>query len=292
MRAIREAANMTRLALAALLLSLALGCGEAATRFAPETPNSAPKPGAPLPAQPSEELSRRKVIYNAAIDLAVERLSDAAASLDNLVKQHHGLLAESEISSNPHAPRTATWRLRVPVDRFADFVSQVTKLGEPLRNKTGSEDITDKYFDFQVRIENKKVQVERLQKIIKEQTGKISELLEAERELNRVTTELEQLKGTVNLWDNQVALATVNITMHERREPVVADSRSFASSVSVTFRSSVENLLAFLQAVALVLVAIAPWAPLIALLVGGVWLVGRRTLQRAVTRAPGGKPTV
>jgi hypothetical protein len=51
-------------------------------------------------------------------------------------------------------------------------------------------------------------------------------------------------------------------------------------------------LLAFLQDVALVLVAIAPWAPLIALLVGGVWLVGRRTLQRAVTRAPGGKPTV
>ena len=283
---------MTRLALAALLLSLALGCGEAATRFAPETPNSAAKPGAPLPAQPSGELSRRKVIYNAAIDLAVERLSDAVASLDHLVKQHQGLLAESEINSNPHAPRTANWRVRVPVDGFADFVSQVTKLGEPLRNKTGSEDITDKYFDFQVRIENKKVQVERLQKIIKEQTGKISELLEAERELNRVTTELEQLKGTVNLWDNQVALATVNITMHERREPVVADSRSFASSVSVTFRSSVENLLAFLQAVALVVVAIAPWAPLVALFVCGVWLVGRRTLPRAVARNAGGKPTV
>jgi hypothetical protein len=103
---------------------------------------------------------------------------------------------------------------------------------------------------------------------------------------------LEQLKGTVNLWDNQVALATVNITMHERREPVVADSRSFASSVSVTFRSSVENLVSFLQAVALVVVVIAPWAPLVALFVGGVWFVGWRTVQRAVARNTGGKPTV
>jgi hypothetical protein len=281
---------MTRLALAVLLLSLALGCSEAATRFVPETPNAAAKPGAPQPAQPSGELSRRKIIYNATLDLAVERLSDAVASLDHLVKQHQGLLAESEINSNPHAPRSASWRVRIPVDGFADFVSQVTKLGEPLKNKTDSQDITDKYFDFQVRIENKKVQVERLQKIIKEQTGKISELLEAERELSRVTTELEQLKGTVNLWDNQVALATVTITMHERREPVVADSRSFASSVSVTFHNSVENLVGFLQAVALVLVAIAPWAPLFALFVGGVWFVGR-TVQRAVARNAGGKPS-
>jgi hypothetical protein len=282
---------MKRLPLAAVLLALTLGCGEAATRFAgPETKTTAARPDAPL-AQPNGEQSRRKIIYNANIDLSVERLSGAAASLDNLVKQHHGLLAESEINSNPHAPRTGNWRVRVPVDGFADFVSQVTKLGEPLRDKTDSEDITDKYFDFQVRIDNKKVQVERLQKIIKEQTGKISELLEAERELGRVTTELEQLKGTVNLWDNQVALATVNITMHERRQPIVADSPSFAKSVSVTFHSSVENLVAFLQTVALVLVAIAPWAPLIALFVGGVWFIGRRTVQRAVARNTSGKPT-
>ena len=48
-------------------------------------------------------------------------------------------------------------------------------------------------------------------------TGKIGELLEAERELARVTTELEQLKGAVTLWDNQVALATVEVTMSERQ---------------------------------------------------------------------------
>jgi hypothetical protein len=287
-----KVANMKRLPLVAVLLSLGLGCGEAGTRFAAETQFAAAPLNAPQAPAPSGEISRRKIIYNANIDLAVERLSDAATSLDNLVKQHHGLMAGSEINSNPHTPRSATWRVRVPVDGFADFVSQVAKLGEPLRDKTDSEDITDKYFDFQVRIENKKVQVERLQKIIKEKTGKISELLEAERELGRVTTELEQLKGTVNLWDNQVALATVNITMHEQRQPVVADSPSFASSVSVTFRSSVQNLVTFLQTVALVLVAAAPWAPLIALLVAGVWLVGRRTVQRAVPPTPSTKPTV
>jgi hypothetical protein len=54
----------------------------------------------------------------------------------------------------------------------------------------------------------------------------------------------------------------------------------------------VENLVSFLQAVALVVVVIAPWAPLVALFVGGVWFVGWRTVQRAVARNTGGKPTV
>jgi hypothetical protein len=271
---------MKHLPLVAVLLSLAWGCSDASTRYLPKTELAAAKPDVPPAQPPGGERARRKVIYNATIELLVDRLPDAAASLDILVTQHRGLLAQSEINTNPHVPRSGSWRVRVPADGFADFVHQVTKLGEPLKDKTDSEDVTDKYFDFQIRIENKKVQVERLQKIIKEQTGKIAELLEAERELGRVTTELEQLKGTVKLWDNQVSLATVNIVMQERRLEVTAELPSFARNVSSTFRGSVENLIAFVQSVVLVVVALAPWAPLIALLAGGVWLVARRVGRR------------
>jgi hypothetical protein len=284
---------MNRLLLVAVPLLLASGCAEASTRFdAQKADHAAVTSDAAHPKQPSPEASRRKIIYNATIELLVDRLSDSAESLDNLVKQHRGVLAESEINQNSNAPRSGSWRVRIPVDGFADFVHQVVNLGEPLRDKTDSEDVTDKYFDFQVRIENKKIQVERLQKIIKEQTGKISDLLEAERELGRVTTELEQLKGTVKLWDNQVSLATVNIVMHEHRPHVVAESPSFANSVTVTFRSSVNNLITFVQSVILVLVALAPWTPVIALVLGGAIFVARRTMQRTIVRDQSGKTAV
>src|SRR5580698_5488757 len=157
----------------------------------------------------------RKIIYTGGVDLLVSDVAEASAKLGGLVQQFHGLVAQSEIKSDRGAPRAADWRVRVPVDRFEDFIQQVVGLGEPTQNRTDSDDITDKFFDFQVRIANKKVQVERLQKIIKEQTGKVSELLEAERELGRVTTELEELEGTLKLWENQTSLATVKITMLE-----------------------------------------------------------------------------
>jgi hypothetical protein len=189
-------------------------------------------------------------------------------------------VAQSQIDSDPGSPRSGTWRVRIPIDRFTDFVNQIAKLGEAIKNKTDSEDITDKFFDFQVRIENKKVQVERLQKIIKEQTGKISELLEAERELGRVTTELEELKGTVKLWENQTALATVNITVHERTRYVAPKAPSFAGNISNTFRSSLDGLIQFVETLVLIVVAVTPWLPVIAIVGALCWLLLRRANQR------------
>ncbi len=283
---------MKRFRLLAVLLAFVLGCsegGERAARTAEVLPNVPASPAKQKP-QPSGELSRRKVIYNASLDLLVDNLSEATARLEKLLQDHQALLADSEINNTPHAHPSATWRMRVPVGAFADFVKQAAKLGEALRDKTDSQDITEKYFDYQVRIDNKKVQVDRLQKIIKEQTGKISELLEAERELNRVTTELEQLKGPVKLWDNQVALATVEIVMHERQQYAPPVTASFTSNISRTFYASLDNLIAFVEGVTLLLVALTPWTPVIALFVAGLWLLARRTSPRSRLGSEGGKP--
>jgi hypothetical protein len=232
--------------------------------------------------QPAAETIARKIIYRANVDLIVDDLPTAEQKLDELLKRHHGLMASSEMSGTSGATRSASWRLRIPVSAFAEFVSEVAKLGEAVNNKTDSDDVTDKYFDFQVRLENKKVQVERLQKIIKDQTGKISELLEAERELGRVTTELEELKGTLKLWDNQIALTTVSVTMHERREYVATAAPTFRHNISRTFVNSLESFIYFLQTLTLIAVALTPWLPLIALIVIACWLLIRRVNHRPV----------
>jgi hypothetical protein len=289
---------MQRSTLAVVLMFLALGCSggrqqgmesremrmeQSASLFANSSEAMPPGPGREkkMAAKASGgESVPRKIIYTAGVDLLVSDVAEASTKLSGLVQQFHGLVAQSEIKSDRGAPRAADWRVRVPVDRFEDFIQQVVGLGEPTQNRTDSDDITDKFFDFQVRIANKKVQVERLQKIIKEQAGKVSELLEAERELGRVTTELEELEGTLKLWENQTSLATVKITMLERSRYIPPESPTFAASVSRTFKGSVETLVGFLQSVALGLVAFAPWTPVAAVFALVCWLLLRRTKAR------------
>jgi len=282
---------MKEFTLAAVLLLAFLGCGasgpttiseEQGLRSAVFKASASPLSSkmAPNSPRPPAEAIPRKIIYTGGIDLLVADLSGAASKLDELIKEYRGLVAQSQIDSDPGSPRSGTWRVRIPIDRFTDFVNQIAKLGEAIKNKTDSEDITDKFFDFQVRIENKKVQVERLQKIIKEQTGNISELLEAERELGRVTTELEELKGTVKLWENQTALATLNITVHERTRYVAPKAPPFAGNISSTFGSSLDGLIAFVETLVLIVVAVTPWLPVIGIVVALCWLLLRRANQR------------
>lgn len=227
----------------------------------------------------------RKIIYTAHLDLLVTDVAESAKKVDELVRQFHALVAQSEIKSDRGAPRAADWRVRVPVDRFDAFIGEVARLGEPTKNKTESDDITDNFFDFQVRIANKKVQVERLQKIIKEQTGKISDILEAERELGRVTTDLEELEGTLKLWENQTSLATVNITLLERSRYVPPETPTFAANVSRTFKGSLDGLITFLQDVALAIVAFSPWSPIVFLFAVPFWFLVRWSKARVAANA-------
>jgi hypothetical protein len=106
----RKVRSMKRFRLAAVLLAFVLGCSEAGERAAKtaEVPPNVQTPPAKQKPQPSGELSRRKIIYNASLDLLVDNLSEATARLEKLVQDHQALLADSEINNTLHAHPSAT----------------------------------------------------------------------------------------------------------------------------------------------------------------------------------------
>ena len=71
----------------------------------------------------------RKIIYDARIELLVDSLTTAEQAVLDLIKEHDGFLAESDQSSVTSTQRRATWRVRVPVDRFR----RVPGRGDPSR---------------------------------------------------------------------------------------------------------------------------------------------------------------
>jgi hypothetical protein len=57
---------------------------------------------------------------------------------------------------------------------------------------------------------------ERLREILKSRTGGLADVLQAERELARVTEEIEQAEGERRFYDQQVALSTITAEIHEK----------------------------------------------------------------------------
>ena len=260
----------------------------AAVRLGQATARSPAPADAPAEAAVPNPAVPRKIIYNADLVVTVERFSAADAALARLIKEHGGYVAQSDVAGSPGTARSGRWVARVPVERLDAFEEAVVALGELQKRHRDSRDVTEEFFDTDARVKNKKVEESRLLKHLENSTGQLKEILEVERELSRVRGEIEQLQGHLQLLANLTSLTSVTITLTERDKfepPKPPEVPTFLGRVARTFRDSVARLTEFGEAVALFVVAIAPWLPLVAL---GVLILG--LITRRLNRRPPDTP--
>jgi hypothetical protein len=243
-----------------------------------------PKGGA-APAQPLP----RKIIYNAEVKLVVENLPKAGDLLRELLKKHDGFIAQAEISGSTGSQRSGHWRLRIPVENFDTFLTEVIKLGVPEVNKTDSQDVTDQFYDLQADIKNRKSEEESLRKLLEQTTGKMEDILSVRRELNQVRADIDQKEGRLRRLANLSSLTTVNVTFREIKDYVPPQTPTFGSNIAGTFSGSIDALKSVGKGLVLFLVAVTPWLPIVLLIAMPVWVLLRRrrvlTVQAAAPEA-------
>jgi hypothetical protein len=230
----------------------------------------------------------RKIIYDASIDLVVDSLSGLEGSIADVVQRHGGLLAGSDLNAQVSTQRTATWKVRVPVDRFDDFVRAVSRLGEVRSNHIGSQDVTEEYFDIDARIRNKQEEEKRLLKHLSDSTGKLEDILKVENELTRVRGEVEQMQGRLRFLANRADLSTVTITATELKNYTPLQPVTLATQMSTTFFGSLSALTALGESLLLVIIALVPWLPVLAIALFVAYRLYRSSLKaeaRAIPRA-------
>jgi hypothetical protein len=239
--------------------------------------------GGPPPA--NVEPAQRKIVYTADVRLIVTDMDKAVRDLRQLIKDDEVIVANSEMTEPSGSQRSATWRLRVPVARFDDFMAEVVKLGVPQRNRTDSEDITDKYYDLAERLKNKKREEETLRTYLQDNkaTSKLEDILKIEGELSRVRGEIEVMEGQLRRMANLSALATVTVSLEEIKNYTPPQTPTFGNQVESTFSDSVDLLVRFGKGLLLIVVAAAPWLVVPAIIGFVVWRIARRHWSRAAS---------
>jgi hypothetical protein len=223
----------------------------------------------------------RKIVYTATVEAVVSDFDAAGKKLQEIIKQHQGLLGQSEITGTTGVQRTGRWKVRIPVAQFEPFLQEVAKLGELQRNAIDSKDVTEEFYDLEARLKNKKIEEERLQNHLKNTTAKLQEILEVEKELSRVREEIERLEGRRNLLQNLTSLTTVDITLREIRDYKPPTAPTFGTQISRTFSNSWSALQDFGAGLVLFLVALAPWLPILLVLGIVLYFLSRRVVRRS-----------
>lgn len=222
--------------------------------------------------------ANRKLVYRAEVDLVVEQFEPLPGQVEAAVKQHGGFISASNISGAPGHPRTGRWTIRVPVERFVEFLAAVRQLGEVRSTNSTSDDVTAEYYDVEARIRNKQQEEERLLKLLADATGKLEEILAVERELSRVRGEIEQAQGRLRMLKDVTDLTTVTVSVTEIKDYVPEEAPTYLTRVRRAFGASTTVLVDTAQALSLVAVALVPWLPLPLLLV--LLVLGIRRARR------------
>ncbi len=156
-----------------------------------------------------------------------------------------GTAARSVASTESYRQaRFANYVLRVPAEKLDAFLNTL-RVDEGIRilsQKMSSNEITSSYYDAKTRLETLNAEKNSLTAMLESFTeyADISDMLAVQERLYNVIEEMEALQTKLNLYDSQVAMSTVNLSLTEVVEYTVVDEAepTFGARVSEAFVNS------------------------------------------------------
>jgi hypothetical protein len=252
-------------------------------------------------AAPAEELETagsqkdidvRKIIYNADLELTSDDPAAAAARIAEKAKALGGYLADSYTTNDELGAYRSTATLKVPADRIEELVTAAGAEGKVDHYQLSSEDISLSYYDIEARLKSAKAEEEQLTGILKTCTT-VEEVLAVRESLAEVRSDIESYQGQINLWDNLVSYATLQLTVRRTaRAAVEGEAEPIAiwkasdvfKKMSLGFTNSARFVVNAVGAIGIFLAyAILPAAAVLAI-VYGVILIRRRTAPARAAR--------
>ncbi|MCS7167283.1 MAG: DUF4349 domain-containing protein [Gemmatales bacterium] len=248
-------------------------------RSEPSTGRENPAAGAQSSVAP-KKLPQTKIIYEATVQLGVENLDLFAEQLDALVGKYQGYIARTEFTGASYARRQGSWRVRIPSDSLQLFLRDLSQLGELNKFSLQSQDVTEEYYDLESRLNVAKAEEKRLLELLDTVAGKLEDVLNLERELNRVRTDIERLTGQLRRVTNLIEYSTVTLTAVQRNLYVPESTPAFSTRWYRTLRKSWDNLVLLGEDTLILVAWLLPWSPVWIPASVLAWFVLRRRRRR------------
>ncbi len=155
----------------------------------------------------------RKIISTAHIQLEVDNIQSTLNTITNITIQQGGYISGSSASGYEDR-KTGQVTLRVPQKNFYTAVEQIEALGTVKSRQVQGQDVTEEYIDISARLGNLQKQEDRLNEILKMATT-VKDVLEVEKELERVRGEIERLTGRKNYLEQSIEMSTISVNANE-----------------------------------------------------------------------------
>jgi len=181
----------------------------------------------PGPADPSRDpaLAGPMIIRTGQASVEIDSLEIAVAQVRALAQRVGGFIANTQMQLGREQFRSAMLEIKVPAARFDELLGALQPLGKVEFVNVSAQDVGEEFTDISARVANGRKLEGRLIDLLATRTGKLSDVLEIERELARVREEIERMEGRLRYLKAHAATSTLSLTVHEK-SPLVGEQGS------------------------------------------------------------------
>lgn len=154
----------------------------------------------PAPATDAAPHEKTMLVYTAQLTMAVYQVEPGLDAVEKVARDVGGYLA---------VRGDRRIEIRVPREKFQQALRSIEGTGDVLHRDVRAEDVTDRYVDTESRLRNARSMRLRLQQLL--ERAQVKEAIEIEKELGRVTQEIEILEGKLKLLKDQIAFSTITV---------------------------------------------------------------------------------
>ena len=155
-----------------------------------------------------------KIVRSASVQFEVKSQEQARAKA-LAVAAGLGAQVTQDDSFKNGGCKSGTLVLRVSPEKLDVLLRELAPLGRVLHRSVSAQNLTEEYVDLQARLGNLRKVEKRLSELISFNTHKLGDVLQVERELERVGADIERLLGRVKYIDAQAAESVLTMSIHE-----------------------------------------------------------------------------
>lgn len=214
---------------------------------------------APAPEAPSEpgasenqggsiyQNPRAKLIRRAELAIQTEQFDQSVEALKQLTADCGGYYENASLYGGSrrdvNAARRGEYTVRVPAEKYDQFLSGTGDLGYVTNKNENSEDVGERYYDTEARLKTQRTKQERLLALL-ERAETMEDIIALESALSEVEYQIEQYSSELNRYDALVGFATFNISLSEvgRVTEEVGETASLGQRMAAGFQSSLRSL--------------------------------------------------
>jgi Domain of unknown function (DUF4349) len=190
--------------------------------------------------QQVEIIVERKLIKEGRVEFETDNISSTRKLIFESIDKYKGYTSsDQEYKSVGRISNTIV--IRVPAKNFDLLLNDATKGVTKFDSKNIEvKDVTEEFLDIQVRLKTKKELENRYLELLKK-ANSVTEILEVEKQIGQLRSEIESIEGRLNYLKSKVSLSTLTMTFYQ----TVPNETEFGNKFKNGFRNGWDNFIWF-----------------------------------------------